>query len=621
MCGITGVIGTPTPVRSQVESAARLQDHRGPDWFGSLAGNGYCFCHNWLSVIDLSPRSHQPLENECGILVYNGEIYNFKSLGTSNAFPSDTLALAAQLQSEGAACIPRLNGMFAFAWYDKRSRTLLLTRDRTGIKPLYYAEHQRRFYFSSEIKTVLALLESAGGYSRADDLDREYIADIVAFGHGQTLHTPFRAISELEPGSTLLVRCDDLTTTTTSFFSILDTITRQTDTYLQSKQVAEVVSELDTLLNESVALHLISDAPLGILCSGGVDSSLITAIAASKGANVSIYHATAKDGPGELAYAEMVARRYRLDLHTAQLDASDYLAALADATYHLDAPIYHPSDIALHAVARKAHSYGVKALLCGEGADELFGGYGWHSLFGTTLKTHAQTSRISRLIDTAYRAFKRFRFSDYFTKDELFTYTGAYLPYSNNNVPLFAKRNALLRGAAVAPHLEALLQAYTGHDSFPELAAFITSNLYGHLSTLLQRNDRMCMKASIESRVPFIENSLIDFALRLDSSWKVRGRTGKFIVKKCAEAYLPRPVIYRKKAGFPVPWQSYTRQVPEKLFKDGFLSGYFNLSDRSLLAWARPDVDLLFTAVSLEVWGRIFVAGESPDHVKHLLRK
>ncbi|MBN1760017.1 MAG: asparagine synthase (glutamine-hydrolyzing) [Chitinispirillaceae bacterium] len=625
MCGITGVLGSPVPDREQVEKAARLQDHRGPDFFNSAAGEGYCFCHNRLSVIDLSSRSNQPVEDKNGILVFNGEIYNFKSLSASlpgaPSSSSDTLTLFSLLEHEGPAIIPQLNGMFAFAWYDKRQRTLLLARDRTGIKPLYYASYGNRFFFSSEIKTLLALLETTAVYSRADDLDPEYIADIVAFGHGQQLRTPFRVIRELPPGTTLTVRSADLSTEAATWFSIPDTISLATASFPRQGTDAAPVARLDTLLNDSVKLHLIADAPIGILCSGGIDSSLITAIAAKNGANVSIYHATVKDGPGELAYAKMVADRYKLDLHTVYIDAPVWLESLADAVYHLDAPIYHPSDISLYTVSRLAHEHGVKALLCGEGADELFGGYGWHSLFAATWKRHAQTSRLSRLIDTAYRAFKRFRFSDYFTREELLYYTDAYLPYSNSNVPLFAKRGALLRGAAGKPSTDSLLAAYTGRDGFPELAAFITSNLYGHLSTLLQRNDRMCMKASIESRVPFLENGLIDFALRLDTSWKLRGRTGKYILKKCAETYLPKPVIYRKKAGFPVPWQSYTKQIPDTLFRNGFMSEYFHMSENALLQWAKPDVDLLYTAVALEVWGRIVVGGQSVEQVKHLLRR
>ena len=624
MCGITGIVGNVTGLRGHVERAARLQDHRGPDFFRTVVSEKYCFCHNRLSVIDLSPRSHQPVETGQGILVFNGEIYNFKSLSArlpDDPEPvSDTLALHSLLSLRGASVLPELDGMFAFAWYDKTARTLLLARDRTGIKPLYYAIHGHRLFFSSEIKTITAMLESCGGYSRTGDLDPEYIAAIIAFGHTEFQRTPFTTIRELPPGTHMIIDAESLHTTSTSYFCIPDTIRNSANRYIRPKSETVCIGELDRLINESVKLHLISDAPLGILCSGGVDSSLITALAAKSGADASIYHAAVEGSPGELPYAEMVAERYDLHLHTITMNDTTWRDHLVDATYHLDAPVYHPSDISLYAISQKAHSHGIKALLCGEGADELFGGYGWHSLFSRTWKAFPLLKKTSRLIDTLYRALKLYRFTGYFEREELFYATGAYLPYSNNNLPLFGKRNALLRSGGSGVLLQSLLDAYSSRDSFPHLAAFITSNLFGHLATLLQRNDRMCMKASIESRVPFLENSLIDFALRLDSSYKVRGRTGKYIVKKCAERYLPRPVIYRKKAGFPVPWQEYTRRISLRLFENGFISGYFNLPHCEIIRWATADVELLFTAVALEIWGRITIIGESRDRVRELVR-
>ncbi|MBN1576239.1 MAG: asparagine synthase (glutamine-hydrolyzing) [Chitinispirillaceae bacterium] len=624
MCGITGVLGSGIDARRIVEHAAALQHHRGPDFSGSVATENYCVCHNRLSVIDLSPRSNQPFENDKGILVFNGEIYNFKSLSrehlSDDAPFSDAVVLFRLLQLKGASVLPLLDGMFAFSWYDKKKNTLLCARDRLGIKPFYYSLHDRMFFFASEIKTVLHLLENLTGYSRTDDINDGFIADIVAFGHAEFQRTPWRTIRELAPGTSLSIRVQDMRASHRTWFSIPETIAAGRDEFIGRASIDQCINRLDALLSESVRMHLISNAPIGILCSGGIDSSLITAIAARERADAGIFHAAVEGQTGELPYARMVAAKYGLRLHTITMNRSLFLDALVDSVYHLDVPMYHPSDISLYAISQKAHTQGIKALLCGEGADELFGGYGWHVVFNATVKRYSLLKRISRLINNGYRAFKLFRYADFFDSEEFYFYSGNYLTYTNRNIPVFAKRNALLGNAQSWQLLRGLHHAYENLDRSPHLAAFCTSNLFGHLSTLLQRNDRMCMRASIESRVPFLENGVIDFALKLDSSYKVRGRCGKYVVKKLAERYLPRSVIYRKKAGFPVPWQKYIRDIDRRIFQDGFMQEYFHRSFEDMLFWTTHDENLLFTAIALELWGRLFVRKEPREQIRELLR-
>jgi asparagine synthase (glutamine-hydrolysing) len=518
------------------------------------------------------------------------------------------------------AIIPELNGMFAFAYYDKKKRELLISRDRMGIKPLYYTAFDRLFFFASEIKTVLHLLEHCTGYSRRSDLSREFIADIIVSGHAEFNRMPFQTIHELPAGTSLKVTPEGTFSQPIRYYSVIDSITAGHSSFIRTAGCHETVGRLEQLLSESVRLHLISDAPVGVLCSGGVDSSLITAMTVESGNPINIYHATADDGPGELPFAEMVAKRYKLPLTTITMTAELFIDSLVDCIYHLDMPLYHPSDISLYAISQKAHTQGIKVLLCGEGADELFGGYGWHSLYRQTVRHYKFISKVSGAMNLAFRALKLFRHSDYFTPEEFFLYSGNYLTYTNHNLPTFAKRNALLRNRNAWSLLRELRIAYSGIDSSPDLAAFITSNLFGHLATLLQRNDRMCMKASIESRVPFIENNIIDFALNLDSSYKLHGMTGKYIVKKCAEKYLPHRVIYRKKGGFPVPWYDYVKKIDPRLFTNGFIADYLDLSSEDIAFWSRSDVNLLFTAVSLEIWGRLFVLRENATDIKALLR-
>ncbi|MBN1306575.1 MAG: asparagine synthase (glutamine-hydrolyzing) [Chitinispirillaceae bacterium] len=624
MCGITGVLGTRSDAREVVERAAALQHYRGPDFFGTAATEHYCFCHNRLSVIDCSPRSNQPLENENGILVFNGEIYNFQSLGKthlSDEAPfSDAVVLFNLLQLKGASALPLLDGMFAFAWFDKKSGTLLCARDRLGIKPIYYALLDGMFLFSSEIKTLLHLLENLTDYSRNDDLNDAFITDCIVFGHAEFQRTPWTAIRELPPGTGISIGDPDMSPRLERWFSIPETIAAGSGTFSRSDPLEHCVNRLDELLNESVRMHLISDVPVGILCSGGVDSSLVTAIAARQGADPEVFHAAVDDGPGELPYARMVAAKYRLRLNTIEMSPRLFLDALVDCIYHLDVPMYHPSDISLWAISQKARDRGMKALLCGEGADELFGGYGWHVLFNSTWRQYPLLRALLGIVNNGIRGLKLFRYADLFNTEEFYYYSGNYFSCTNQNIPVFAKRNALLHGRETWDLLRTLHHSYEHLDRSPRLAAYCTSNLYGHLSTLLQRNDRMCMKASIESRVPFLENGVIDFALRLDSAFKVRGRCGKFIVKKLAERYLPRRVIYRKKVGFPVPWQQYIKRVNKHIFQGGFMTDYFHCSVEDILFWATNDPNLLYTAVVMEIWGRIFIRDEPRERIRELLR-
>lgn len=623
MCGIAGIIGqTDRCATDALINAAHLQKHRGPDNFGYRISPQYALFHNRLSIIDTSASANQPIEDSRYILVFNGEIYNFPELAQQKLpeenfdHKSDTLVLFSLLKKFGHSIISELNGMFAFAFFDKERNCCLLARDRMGIKPLYYFVNKKMFVFASEIKTALKILESADGYIPKQCVEPRTLDTILSIGYGEMQLVPFRQIVELTPGCWCTVECQDTNSLSCKpYFSIPNQINIS-----KCSRKDSLISELDQLINKSIDLHMRADVPVGTLCSGGLDSSLITALATKRNPSLKIYHADF-EGPGtERAYAEYVAKYLKVDIEYVTMDANTFLGQLPAAVWHSDIPIYHPNDISLYAIAEKAKSDGVKVLLCGEGADELFGGYPWHRYYKNLLRFQ----KIGHLIPNNLKCSILLSFtylSKFFTRNQLLSLSAGHINYTNKNLADFTKRNVFLRNPSVISIIDELRSCYR-FDSNPELAAFITNNLYGHLSSILHRNDRMCMMASIESRVPFIENELIRFALNLDSSYKIKGKESKYLLKKVAETYLPHKIIYRTKMGFPVPFERFMQKCNNEIFNDGFLCNFLSVSSKLLLSQITLDPMFHFHALSVELWGRMFTDNTKPsDLTEKIIRR
>jgi asparagine synthase (glutamine-hydrolysing) len=629
MCGISGaVFRDNTELSIEIETCALLQGHRGPDYFGQAHGNNYRFYHNRLSILDTSSYSNQPIQDQRHILLYNGEIYNYIYLyknyiqkdnteNTSVEIPSDSWVLFELLKKKNIDIVTKLNGMFAFSFFDKDKNELILCRDRMGIKPLYYSFYNNIFCFASELKTVLCMMQKIHGYQPKAEIDQRGIDDLLALGHTEFQQLPFRHISELKPGHILRYTTNSNELSIEAYNELHENINAIYINKLKNSSEIDLIDRLDKLLQHSVKQHLVSDVPVATLCSGGVDSSLITALAVKYNPDISIYHAGVKGGGGEEAYAEQVARHLNIHINYIEMDAEQYFYLLPDVIYHGDFPVYHPSDVSLFAIADKARQEGIKVLLCGEGADELFGGYGWHKFFLRCQQRYGFSRKAMCFLDYVLKKLNIYKYADILTNQEFINYTPSYLNYFTDNFSLSAKRNALIRNSASWTYFDLLLKNYTQADiDHPELAAYISHNLYGHLDSLLRRNDRMCMMASIEARVPFIENDLVSFALNLPTEFKIKKQETKYLLKKVAERYIPYDNVYRKKSGFPVPWEAYLQKIPVRFFENGFLCQYLNISYSALKNWLAEDKILLGLSLSIEIWGRIFVFGESTKDVK-----
>jgi asparagine synthase (glutamine-hydrolysing) len=618
MCGIYGQLRFhASPDREQCLRRLSLLGHRGPDHEGAFCGDRLFLGHARLSILDPGAVAHQPFPpagaDEGPRLVYNGEIYNFSALKeglpeTSWKTHSDTEVLFELLRARGEACLPALNGMFAFAYWNGES--LLLARDRAGIKPLYYRLDGEGLEFASEIKAF----ERPGEPS-------EVLKDILAVGLAGNGILPFGDVRELEPGHCLRVDARAGAGRPECFASLAAVVSRERMAAFEGRGMAALAAELGRRLEASVDLHLQSDAPLAALCSGGVDSTLLAALALERRPGMRLYHCGVEGPGGEEAFAREAARHLSAELVVERIGREEFLARMPEVAWHLDLPLYHPNDMALSLIAGRAHRDGVKVLLCGEGADELFGGYSWQRDLARMLRGRA---RVARLGKTAERALMRLRNlwdralgNPYFDAEGLARFAAAGLSYPAPALETPFKARALAaENFGAWRRWDECLRAYA-HLSREEapVQALMQDNLRGHLRTILHRTDRILMAHSIEGRVPFLENDLFEFGLNLPLRAKIQGRRGKVLLKEVARERLPASLVDRPKMGFPVPWERYLPEKPSFL-ENGFVAEWTQLTPAQLHAFHEGDPQLLFRLVALEIWGRLFVFGEKPDAIR-----
>ena len=607
MCGIAGIIASAgtQPESEQLETLRRLIAHRGPDDSDIVVEGRAGLVHTRLSIQDLSNSAHQPMwsEDRRHCLCYNGEIYNFRELrreleAAGHRFRStgDTeVLLRACIEWGVEATLPRLDGMFAFALYEVESDRLWLARDRMGIKPLYYAERDDRLIFASEMKAVRALLGEV-----APDLP--VILSLLEGASPWEPWTPFQGILALQPGHFMCIDAHPAEVVQQPYFRIIDAVDEALYREQDGWTLQQATDRFRSLMTRSVEIHAISDAPVAALASGGIDSSLISALAQKFIPDIALYHADVVGPMSERAFARQVAEYLDAPFHAAEMHGEDYVSSLVETTWYHEMPsAYHPNDVPFQLVARLAHENGIKVLLTGEGADELFLGYGPSSkailrdriaslfalgrpllgrLGGLLGKLYPPARRRSVIEDLASRAgIQAWR------RESESAYAFVHDP---------VERNALIDGLFVQR---------------------------GHLNSLLQRNDRMGMMHALESRIPFLENEVVRFAVNLPVRFKhpmkwreiLRGNPltrNKTVVRRAARDLVPESITTRKKLGFPVTPMDYLRLDAEFL-RDGFLQHLLGIGHEGMKAsFEAADDDLRWNLFSVELFGRLFFLGE-----------
>lgn len=610
MCGIAGIVrfdGT-SPGRDRLVAMSDELLHRGPDGAGVWIDRSVGFSHRRLSIIDVA-GSPQPMTTADGryTIVFNGEIFNYRELRNSLSYPwrtdGDTEVILALHAAHGDDAVRRLIGQFAYAIHDRDTGDVVLYRDRLGVLPLYVSEGPDELLFASEVKAILAVT------TRGREVDETKLDAYLAGRSVPAPGTLFKGVHKLLPGHHQRITASGAEAPVAYWTPPPAAAELRVDGHQATALVREG-------LQAAVRRALVADVPVGAYLSGGVDSSLITAMAKRERGDTDLHTFSAGFGDArfdELHHAEAVSRALGTIHHPVVVTPDDFAAKWRTLTWHRDAPMSEPADVAVAQLAAAASEH-VKVVLSGEGSDELFAGYPKYrgaraarsldllpaGARGTVL--HAVARRLpakGARLRTAVRAAA--------APNEAERMRAWFAPFTDRD-------RARLLGAASPPPAPYAGRVPDGdllrRTSLFDLGAWLSDNL-------LERGDRMTMSASVELRPPFLDAELVDLALTLPSDVKLRGKVTKWVVKEVARELLPSSIVDRAKSGFKVPLDAWFRTGLREMANDMLLSPssfasqvFDRTAVRSLvddhLAGRRNEAIGIWTLLSLEVWHDTF---------------
>jgi asparagine synthase (glutamine-hydrolysing) len=542
MCGINGFNWENKDLINKMNECIK---HRGPDQSGIFICDDLSIGHTRLMILDLSEKGNQPMTNEDETLwiVYNGETYNFQILKEElekkgHIFNSrtDTEVILHFFAEEGTESFSKLNGIFAFCIYDKNNKCIFVVRDRLGIKPLYYYYDTKRFIFSSEIKTFKIFNEIS--FSINENAVLEYFLTMNISDESF-----FKNIKSIEPGHYLKFDLKNNRLSIHKYFDIYNTVSKEKYLTNRNKNEKELIDELDLLLNKVVKDQLMADVPVGTICSGGIDSSLLTAIAKKYCKNLKIFNVSVEGKEyNESKYAKKVAQYLGLYLIEEELNQKSFIEHYKKCIALADLPLIHPNSVGIYLICKKAKEENIKVLLSGEGADELFGGYPQYKLFylrSLMNKIPLYPSLLNKL--KIFLVDKNF--SSYLIEGDLITDRYKTLPWVINRYE--TNRNFY-------KNLDFINKTFER-----EIISYMLKDLKYYLIPILMRTDRMSMGTGLEMRVPYLDYQVVNFAVNIPLKYKVGAFKTKYLLKKVAERYLPKDIIYRKKMGFSLPTEDW----------------------------------------------------------------
>lgn len=631
MCGICGIFhfdrGNPVD-RGVLEGMNRRILHRGPDEDGFFVSGNVGLAMRRLSIIDLS-AGQQPVTNEDGnlFLIYNGEIYNHRELrsklearGHRFRSRSDTETIVHLYEEYGSDSVQHLRGMFAFALWDARRRRLFLARDRLGIKPIYYCHTSEMFLWGSEIKAILA------HPAVRPELNSAMLPEYLAFGYLSVHGTLYRGIEKLMPGHWLEID-ESGRLRSNAYWDVPQSTS-------ENKPERWYVERYRGLLEHAVESHLMSDVPVGVFLSGGLDSSAVAALMTRiRRAPIETFSVGyAEQEYSELPYAQTVASQLGSIHHEVSVSRQEFFEVLPKLIWHEDEPLVWPSSVSLYFVARLA-SERVKVVLTGEGSDETLAGYTrypwtvWNARFDRVYRRVIPES-LRRSVRSTFASsatlpadLRRKLEHTFLGRDgnsfASFYFDNFYAAFSETDqADLLAPAYHFDSGAAYRNAL-----AYWERSSGDMLGRLLYTDLKTYLVELCMKQDQMSMAASIESRVPFLDHELVEFAASVPPGTKTRGLSGKQILKAAVADLLPASIVHRKKMGFPTPIAGWLlgpqmeaiealllepRSLERGFFRPGALRRIF----AEHRAEHRDHTDRIWRLLNLELWHRVCVENE-----------
>ncbi len=634
MCGINGIaFSSRSGQRVNERILAKMRDvitHRGPDDFGEFIDENIGLGHRRLSIVDVA-HGQQPMFNEdksC-VIIYNGEVYNHAdyraeliSKGYKFQTHCDTETILHLYEEYGTNCVEKLRGMFAFAVWNRREKSLFIARDRLGVKPLYYVhDEQGNLFFASEIKSLLQ------ANAVKPEINYNALPDQLA-NHGTSAEeTLFKNVKRLLPGHTLLWH--DGKIRLEQFWDV------SFEPKHDVKSDKDFVEEWRELFKESVKLRLMADVPLGMFLSGGIDSSAICAMMAEMVSEpIKTFSVGFKEREAnEFEYARIVSKAFKTEHHEITITPEQFFNELPNLVWHEDEPLGFIASVPLYFVSKLAQKH-VKVVLTGEGSDEILGGYGRYQKTLTLLrygkkyetltpnflrnivKNNVENLPMSQKLKRTFLARSADIENLYFDNFAIFT-------KQMQEKLLTAKTKARISEKNPYNELQNWLEQTDANDLLDQLLYADTKT---YLHELLMKQDQMSMAASIESRVPFLDHKLVEYTAKLPQKFKIRGRETKWILREAMKGILPEEILTRSKMGFPVPIGNWFRGefkhivdeyvLGERSFRRGIFEPDFVREIVQRHNAGENHAERLWFLVNFEIWQRRFIDGESLEEKK-----
>lgn len=602
MCGIVGYLNFKKidfDNSKFIRELGEMQFHRGPDEWGEYIDDYVSLGHNRLSILDIE-LGKQPMfsSNKNSLIIFNGEIYNFQELKDQllengvifNSKHSDTETIVNGIDFYGTEFIKKLDGMFSFCYYNVKQSKIILSRDRIGIKPLYYYNENGHFVFASEIKTIIK-------YLRENRISLDFQEDLIPqYFHFRSLPTPntfIKHIKKVVPGSFIEFEIGEKKVSESIFYS--------PQVLLDKSNKGENLEKLEFVLKESIKKHLISDVKLGIFLSGGIDSSLIAKFSSEFDGNINAFTIKSESNLDESKYASIVSDKLNIDLNIKLINGKDMSNEFQFWSYVNDDPVSDPSALALMLLTKFAKEKGLKVMLSGEGADELFGGY--YSYFKYMLKLKIKSIPFINIwLNKKFPALQDY---DHF---------GGFLGTSHLANKTVIRDLLHINDRNIK--WDDYYQNYSKIKNVSYLRSALMADQFCRLpNDILARTDRATMAYSIEARVPFLSNELIEFGNNLDDSHIISliNVVGKKNLKLLALKFFDKKFVYRKKNGFELPIKSWIendfKENIDSYLKESRIST-INYNYVRILLKNMKELSIIWAWIQLESWYRTHILDE-----------